>query len=1184
MTRKKSIHADTSRSGKTIALLLVSFFDDYQYAIFTGVRRYVEMAGVRLVCFVGNSLDSPHFYRKQRNVIYELVGPENVDGIIGISGSLGNHVSPAELLAFYSKFAPLPMTSVGVAIEGVPSIIVDNENGMRDLMKHVIETHGARRIAYIRGTKNNPEAVLRFGIYRETLEAYNIPYEPDLVVPGDFLGHSGAEAAKLLVDKRKVKFDALIGANDSMIICAAEELKRRGMRIPDDVILAGFDDIVKARNMDPPLTTVRQPLARMGELAVERLVEVMRGGDAPPVTLLSTELVIRQSCGCFLQREEYADLREHSAGKKAGRKRRLSGRSQCTERLVEAMKNRFLSAGDTGLFAEWADVLCTALTHDVGEKKYDLFLPGLEKIILEAAVRGRPVQGWYRIVGTLCEWAEFFLTRAEEEKRFLRRLHAFAFEVIGRVAFRVEEAEKNKLGEELVDMYRINEEMIAYFDLDNLKKIVMDWLSYLGIDMCSIALYDKSHNSGRAFSKVIMSYRDGKEVVFSGKKASFPSRLLVPGTLRKQKEKATFIVLALCFREENLGFIVFEYGPDNPVIYENFSNQFAGSLKGAMLVAQVEKHARELAVTVDKRTDDLKKTNKKLKDEIEKRKKTEDALIVEKGQALVTLESIGDGVITTNTKGIITYINPVAEDLTGWPQKEAIGMPLKKVFNVVYRLSECRISDPVEIVMGRDRGFKLSGLILLKSRDMQEYEITESISPIRDFDGRIIGVVIVIHNVSETQRMSRQISYQSTHDMLTGLYNRIKFEDFLAEVMDSLKHEKKENVICFLDIDNFRVINDSCGSVAGDELLRDIGALLKGIVRQTDILSRLGGDQFGLLLPLCPFHRAREIVDTILKKVADFSFEWKGEHFKISLGIGFVHFDSFTHDISKILTAANIACHLAKKKGKNQVHVYHTEDEEFIKYHSEIYFLPHITRALKENRFCLYKQVIRPIGYGLPENDHFEIFIRMIDEEGRIIPPSIFIAIAERYNLMPDIDRWVIEKLFSSYIIDYYETPDKAYAKYNINLNGTTLNDTKFLDFVMDKLIEYDIPPYMICFEITETYAISNFAQVKRFIKELKKIGCFFSLDDFGSGFSSFNYLKLLPVDFLKIEGAFVKEISKNSLDLVLVRTMNDIGHVMGLKTIAEYVEDEETLKRLKQIGVDYAQGYEIAKPELLVL
>jgi diguanylate cyclase (GGDEF)-like protein/PAS domain S-box-containing protein len=440
-------------------------------------------------------------------------------------------------------------------------------------------------------------------------------------------------------------------------------------------------------------------------------------------------------------------------------------------------------------------------------------------------------------------------------------------------------------------------------------------------------------------------------------------------------------------------------------------------------------------------------------------------------------------------------------------------------------------------------------------------------------------LLVVSEDITEAHKLSQQLSYQASHDALTGLVNRREFEIRLERLIHESEGSGEEHALCYLDLDQFKVINDTCGHLAGDELLRQLGELFKSKVRKKDTLARLGGDEFAVLMENCSLKQAQRVANDLRELVEEFHFVWIDKRFSIGASIGLVPIDdSGDNTATDILSAADASCYAAKDAGRNRVHIYHPEDIDLAIHRGQMQWVSRIEHALEEDRFCLYLQPIVSLSEEDEDKKHFECLIRMIDENGKIILPGAFLPAAERYDLSTKIDRWVFESTYAW--LEKRSGKSKGLTFCSINLSGHSLSNEEFLQFIVKKLDDGNVLPSNICFEITETVAISRLSNAIRFMEVLKNKGCFFALDDFGSGVSSFGYLKNLAVDYLKIDGMFVRDMVHDPIDLEMVRSINEIGHVMGKKTIAEFVENKEILGRLKELGVDYAQGYHMGKPK----
>jgi diguanylate cyclase (GGDEF)-like protein/PAS domain S-box-containing protein len=558
-----------------------------------------------------------------------------------------------------------------------------------------------------------------------------------------------------------------------------------------------------------------------------------------------------------------------------------------------------------------------------------------------------------------------------------------------------------------------------------------------------------------------------------------------------------------------------------------------------------------------------------------------EALQQEKERAQVTLGSIGDGVITTDLEGNIEYMNTVAQQSTGWKVEDARGKPILKVFRIVDEKNLEPPPDPGAMCLQKGKSITLTGHLLLIHRFRnQRLSIELNASPIRDSVSEITGVVLVFHDVTELRGLARKMSYQATHDSLTGLLNRREFENRLNLAVERTRKNGGEYALCYLDLDNFKVVNDTSGHIAGDELLKQLTIRLRMELRDTDIFARLGGDEFGILLENYTIAGAQQTAEAIRHVVENFRFVWDNTFFRIGVSIGLVPITECSGTMTEILSASDSACYVAKEQGRNRIHVYEPNDEAVAQRHGQMQWIQRIQNVLEENRFRLFFQPIAKLSResGEPNRTHGEVLIRMLDEHNKLVGPGSFIPAAERYLLMPAIDRWVVSNTFRMLTLDKKRI-EKTVSTCCINLSGQSLSDERFVDFLMNEIRESGVSPGILCFEITETAVIANLSNASRFISTFRNMGCRFALDDFGVGLSSFGYLKNLPVDYLKLDGCFVQNMVSDNIDRAMVEAINQIGHTMDIKTIAEFVESNETLEAVREIGVDYAQGYIISKP-----
>jgi len=568
--------------------------------------------------------------------------------------------------------------------------------------------------------------------------------------------------------------------------------------------------------------------------------------------------------------------------------------------------------------------------------------------------------------------------------------------------------------------------------------------------------------------------------------------------------------------------------------------------------------------------------------DITERKRAERAVFAEKERAQVTLQSIGDAVISTYADGRIEYINPVAETLTAWTLEEARGRPIGEVLSLVNEITREPIENPLLCVLGGSDVSAPADHAVLITRSGHEVAIQESAAPICDRQGRVIGAVIVFHDVTKERRLKRALSYQASHDALTGLINRREFDNRLHAAVLGAQRGEGTYALLYIDLDQFKVVNDTCGHQAGDRLLRDVTGLLQSRVRASDTIARLGGDEFGVLLEGCTVEQSTRIAEGIRQAIRDYRFVWGATTLSVGASVGVVQITAETESVANVMSAADIACYAAKDEGRNRVHLYESDGISHPR-HREMHWVARVTRAAEENRLELYFQPIRPIGSAGATAFH-ELTVRLRDDDGRLVSPGEFIPAAERYNVMSVIDRWVVERA-TERLKEWVARETRGDRRelqlplLAVNLSGTSLNEQSFIDFVLQQVGDATLAQ-ALCFEITETAAVTNLSNATFVMRELKARGCKFSLDDFGTGLSSFMYLKTLPVDYLKIDGQFIRHIADDAVDRSMVEAICKVGKALGIETVAECVDSQAVLDELRRIGIDYAQGYFLAKPE----
>ncbi len=569
--------------------------------------------------------------------------------------------------------------------------------------------------------------------------------------------------------------------------------------------------------------------------------------------------------------------------------------------------------------------------------------------------------------------------------------------------------------------------------------------------------------------------------------------------------------------------------------------------------------------------------------DITDKRKAEEAVFKQKERLRVTLASIGDGVITTGLDGLVDYLNPKAEELTGWDLQSAEGNPLMAIMNLADEDKGEHIE--LSVVDWMESGKKIEGIepaMLIHRDNNRQVSIELTASVINDINGTVAGAVLVFRDVTKIRSLTKQLVYQATHDALTGLPNRVEFENRVEQSLRTAQSGKKKHAIFYIDLDQFKAVNDTAGHHAGDKLLQQLSNLMQDLLRRSDTLARLGGDEFGVLLPGCPLFMAEQIAEKLRASVEEYRFVWEGDVFRVGLSIGVVPMGETTSGLTELLQSADSACYVAKERGRNYVHVFKPKDVEVAQHRDKMQWMQRIQHALDNDLFELHFQpIIETSGKDPTRGLHGEILLRMVstEEDAQLIMPSAFIPTAERFHLMPQIDKWVIKN--SLLCISKNETAGVQLELCSINLSGQSMSDMELVDYIIEQIRETGVSPKKLCFEITESAVISNLEYARQFILKLKDIGCSFALDDFGSGLSSFDYLKNLPVDYVKLDGSLIRDVATNKVSQAMVHAINYVSHVMDMKSIAEYVEDKEILTQLQRISIDYVQGYGIGMPGL---
>ena len=550
-----------------------------------------------------------------------------------------------------------------------------------------------------------------------------------------------------------------------------------------------------------------------------------------------------------------------------------------------------------------------------------------------------------------------------------------------------------------------------------------------------------------------------------------------------------------------------------------------------------------------------------------------------RSRAQATLESLADGIVTTDVHGRIDYLNHRAAQLLGHTLADVDGRPFADVVTMVDEADRKALVDPVRQCLAS--GMKVSigrRAVTLTSVDGSERSIELSAAPLLASDGESSGAVVLLHDVTELRGIARQMSYQASHDALTGLVNRREFERRLQDGLEIARAGAQSHVMCFLDLDRFKTVNDTSGHLAGDNMLREIAALIKDAVRDSDTVARIGGDEFALLLLGCPLEKAIQIAEDVSTAINAFRFVWKDKIFTVGVSIGLVEIGRESSNAEDVMSAADSACYVAKNESEGRVHVYSVRDEAQARQRGEIHWLQRLQHALRDGNFRLYTQQIVALPAQGQTGPALEVLVRLIGEDGAVIAPGEFLKAAERYRLMSLVDRWVVQTAMSALGRGGLKLP--AGRSVSINLSGQTLGDAQFLEFVVECLDRTGVAPAQVCFEVTEASVVANLDHARRFIGVLHGMGCTFALDDFGSGLGSFTNLKTLPMDYLKIDGAYMRDLGTDTVNQAMVTAMIKLAHTLDFQIIAEQVEDKASLEAAREMGITYIQGYAIGYPE----
>ena len=568
--------------------------------------------------------------------------------------------------------------------------------------------------------------------------------------------------------------------------------------------------------------------------------------------------------------------------------------------------------------------------------------------------------------------------------------------------------------------------------------------------------------------------------------------------------------------------------------------------------------------------------------DLTEKKQLEAELALERRVTSVMLDSVTDGILQTNPSGLIEDMNRAAEKLTGWQLEEARGKSLFEVCQVFGDVGGTRLCDLGQMARAA-HGPKAQ--LHLESRGGRHYAIRLHHARISDRHDKLIGFVFTIANRTRSRQIASELERQARLDPLTELVNRREFRARLEEELGQLESDTegdRHHALCFLDLDQFKIVNDTCGHIAGDELLRQVARILRQEVRSSDLVGRLGGDEFALLLKNCRMDQAEKIAGTVRQAISNFRFVWDDKFFRVNVSIGVVEITGGMTEVNELLSTADAACYAAKHQGRNRVHVHQCRDRETEHLRGSMNWIARIEKGLEENRFRIFGQQIEP----LPSSRHgdrrqvLEMLVRFESQSEGLVSPGVFLPSAERYGVVQRIDEWVLDEVLRQ-LVAHPSLADR-FQMFTLNLSGLSICDEEFVGRIAGKLYATSIPPEKLCFEITETAVISNLTQARQSVSRLRRYGCRFALDDFGGGVCSFSHLRALDVDLVKIDGSFVRRLIDSAVDRTIVQSINDVAHAMGMQTVAEYVESSGLFDQVARIGVDFVQGHALGRAQPL--
>ena len=1118
--------------------VLVDWLEDEELRV-GGVVEAARESGVNLVCFVGASLHAPSRFGEQRNVVYNLARSEGIDALVILTGTLGNYLSPGDLARYCERYRPLPMSSIADELEGMTSILIDGEQALREGIRHLVEGHQYRRIAFLGGPESNLDARVRLRTYGEVLTTYGLRPPDSYVVTGDYKYESGVDAVRVLLDERGATFDAIVVANDQMALGVIDALRARDIRVPRDVAIIGFDDIPEARYCAPSLTTIRQPLRQQGRLAVEVLLQRLRGERVDDVLVLPAELVIRRSCGCNSDARRVdmtsnlpPPLTRPGTELTVGDALRLR-----RSRILEAMRESMSGLLD-GIPEGWEEGLLDALIAELRGTPANAFAERVNTLLEAVMHSGATADAWQPALAALRRELMPCLASDPIMRSLAEDLLQQAWVLVGEAVEHTQAQHRLMIERRARALSETAEMLSAAFDLESLGKALRECLPRLGVPSAYLVLDDKISSAG---ARMAFAHDPGRDpAALEGLRDATIEGTFVPGGLLPVDRTYVMVVEPLFFKDDPFGYGIFEMGPMEGLTYEALREQVSGALKVALLIEELQVRAGQLQEAYG-------------------------AQLRSEARFRALIQNSTDVIAVTDAAGTIAYVTPSATgtlerdpgSLIGTPLPELAGEDAPRVASLLGSVSAPPgVSSPVELrlaVPGAPVRFvEMTAMNLLA-------------------DPNVEGIVVTIHDVTDRKVFEEQLEHQAFHDPLTGLANRALLADRVERALSRARRRAAKPAVIYLDLDDFKRVNDSQGHEAGDRVLQEVARRLRETLRDADTAARLGGDEFAVLVEETATVEdalvvARRIEGELMRPI-----ELEDGALSIVASLGVVRADDRTRGVVELLRNADIAMYEAKREARGGHRIF--EPSMFGATVQRVRLEEDLRHALDNGELAVVFQPL--VDLANRRSVGVEALLRWNHPHRGLVMPLTFIPLAEQTGEIVRIGRWVIEE--TCRVVGGWNQRLEVPLWANVNVSVRQLVPS-FVDEVAAILERTGFPPELLVLELTESVLAANPGNVTVLLARLRGLGVRVAIDDFGTGYSSLSYLQDLPVDEIKIDGSFVEALTQLG-DASLVSTIIQLGRRLRVSTVAEGIEQEDQAARLRALGCEFGQGYLFGRP-----